>query len=112
MTFTIVFLAIISSLIFIKLSDISLRNNLDAKSKNRLLIAGALVSLFLITNATLPYTQLLYWIVFVGVLLIGSILCLDILKREALRFKNLKPKDMIMNVLFYSFFIITIHIYL
>ncbi len=112
MTFTIVFLAIISSLIFLKLSEISLRNNLNAKSKNRLLMVGALVSLFLITNATLPYTQWLYWIVAIGVLLIGSILSFDILKREALRFKNLKPKDRIMNVLFYGFFIITIHIYL
>ncbi len=112
MSFTVVFLVIISSLIFLKLRDISLRNNLTVNSEKRLLISGSLVILFLITNATLPYPQSLYWFIFIGVMLIGSILCLDILKREALRFKNLKTKDLIMNVLFYSLFIILTHIYI
>ena len=112
MSFTVVFLVIISSLIFLKLRDISLRNNLTVNSEKRLLISGSLVILFLITNATLPYPQSLYWFIFIGVMLIGSILCLDILKREALRFKNLKTKDLIMNVLFYSLFIIVTHIYI
>ncbi len=112
MSFTVVFLVIISSLIFLKLRDISVRNNLTVNSEKRLLISGSLVILFLITNATLPYPQSLYWFIFIGVMLIGSILCLDILKREALRFKNLKTKDLIMNVLFYSLFIIVTHIYI
>ena len=112
MSFTVVFLVIISSLIFLKLRDISVRNNLTVNSEKRLLISGSLVILFLITNATLPYPQSLYWFIFLGVMLIGSILCLDILKREALRFKNLKTKDLIMNVLFYSLFIIVTHIYI
>jgi hypothetical protein len=89
-----------------------MRNNLNAKSENRLLIAGGLVSLFLITNATLPYPQSLYWFMFLGVLLIGSVLCIDILKKEVLRFKNLKAKNRIINVLFYSFFIVITHIYI
>jgi hypothetical protein len=112
MSFTVVFLVIISSLIFLKLRDISVRNNLTVNSENRLLISGSLVILFLITNATLPYPQSLYWFIFLGIMLIGCILCLDILKREALRFKNLKTKDLIMNVLFYSLFIIITHIYI
>lgn len=112
MTSTIVFLAIISSLIFLKLNDISSRNKLNTKSENRLLIAGGLVSLFLITNTTLSYPESLYWFLALSVLLIGAILCLDVLKSEALRFKNLKLRDRIMNVLFYGFFIISIHLYL
>ena len=112
MSFTIVFLTIISSLIFLKLRDISLRNNLTVNSEKRLLISGSLVILFLITNATLAYPQSLYWFIFIGVLLIGVVLCLDILKKETLRFKNLNTKDMIMNVLFYSLFIIITQIYI
>jgi len=112
MSFTIVFLIIISSLIFLKLRDISLRNSLTVNSEKRLLISGSLVILFLITNATLPYPQSLYWFIFLGVMLIGFVLCLDILKKESLRFKNLKTKDMIMNVLFYSLFIIITQIYI
>jgi hypothetical protein len=112
MSFTIVFLIIISSLIFLKLRDVSLRNNLTANSEKRLLISGSLVILFFITNATLPYPQSLYWFIFVGVMLIGFALCLHILKKETIRFKNLKTKDMIMNVLFYSLFIIITQIYI
>lgn len=112
MTFTIVFLVIISSLIFIKLRDVSLRNNLNVYNKNRLLIAGGLVSLFLITNATLPYPQSLYWFLFLGVLLLGVLLCLNTVKKEVLRFKRLKTKDMVLNVVFYSLFIVFMHLYI
>jgi hypothetical protein len=94
------------------LRDISLRNNLSDKSESRLLIAGGLVVLFLITNATLPYPQSLYWFLFLGVLLVGSVLCLDILKKEALRFKNLKTKEVVVNVLFYSLFAVTTQLYI
>jgi hypothetical protein len=112
MTFTIVFLVFISSLIFLKLRDISLRNNLNVKSEKRLLVAGGLVIIFLVTNATLTYPESMYWFLFLAILLIGSVMCLDILKKEASRFKNLKTKDMIMNVLFYSLFMIITQIYI
>ncbi|WP_296383905.1 hypothetical protein [Winogradskyella sp.] len=112
MTFTIVFIVIISSLIFFKLRDVSLRNNLNVKDEKRLLIAGGLVVLFLITNMTLPYPQSLYWFIFLGVILIGSVICSDIIKKELIRFKNLKTKDMVVNILFYSLFITVIHLYI
>ena len=112
MNLTIVFLMLISSLIFFKLRDISLRNNLSIKSERRLLVAGGLFVLFLITNATLPYPQSLYWFLFLGVLLVGSVLCLDILKKEALRFKNLKKKEVVVNILFYSLFLVISQLYI
>ncbi len=112
MTFTIVFLVIISSLIFSKLKDISLRNNLNVKDEKRLLIAGGLVILFVITNLTLPYPQSLYWFIFLGVMLVSSVLCFDIIKKEAVRFKSLKTKDRIINTLFYSLFIVAMHLYI
>ncbi|MDP5082583.1 MAG: hypothetical protein NWP87_08010 [Winogradskyella sp.] len=112
MIFTVVFLITVTSLIFFKLRAISLRNNLSDKGENRLLIAGVLVVLFLVTNATLPYPQSLYWFLFIGVLFIASILCFDIVKKEAVRFKKLKTKDLIVNVLFYSLFIVVTHLYI
>ena len=112
MTFTIVFLAIISGSIFLKLRDISLRNDLTVNSEKRLLISGILVVLFLVTSATFPYPQSIYWFLCLSVLLIGSLLCLDILKKEVVRFKNLKTKEMIMNILFYSLFIVITQIYI
>jgi hypothetical protein len=112
MTFTIIFLVIISSLIFLKLRDVSLRNNLNIKSEKRLLISGGLIILFLITNATLPYPQSLYWFLSLGIALIVGILCFGILKREFIRFKNLKTKDRLVNLLFYSLFIVVTHLYI
>ena len=112
MIFSIIFIAIISSLILAKLRDVSVRNNLNLKSEKRLLVAGGLLILFLITNITLPYPQSLYWFLLLGVILIGSVLCLDILKKEIVRFKNLKTKDMLVNVLFYSLFIIVTNLYI
>lgn len=111
MTPTIVFLVTISSLIFLKMRDVSLRNNLNAESENRLLIASGLVSLFLVTKATLLYPQSIYWFLFFGVLLVVSVLCFDILKKEVLRFKKLKTKQMVTNVLFYSLYFIVIQLY-
>lgn len=112
MTFTIVFLVIISSLIFLKLGDVAKRNNLTGNGEKRLLFSGGLVVLFLITNVTLPYPQSLYWFIFLSVLLTSILLCFDILKIETLRFKNLKVKDRIMNALFYSLFVVITHIFL
>ena len=112
MALTFIFLVLISSLIFLKLRDVSRRNNLNVKSENRLLFSGGLVSLFVITNATLPYPQSLYWFLFLGVLLLGVVLCLNTVKKEVLRFKSLRTKDRVMNVLFYSLFIVLIHIYI
>jgi hypothetical protein len=112
MTFTIIFLVIISSLIFSKLKDVSLRNNLNGTDEKRLLIAGGLVILFLITNVTLPYPQSLYWFLFLGVILVGSVLCSHIIKKELIRFKNLDAKDRILNVVFYSLFVVVTHLYI
>ncbi len=112
MTFTIIFLVIISTLIFSKLRDISLRNNLNDKSEKRLIITGGLIVLFLVTNITLPYPQSLYWFLFLGVVLVSAVICSDIIKKELVRFKNLKTKDMIVNVVFYSLFIVVTHLYI
>jgi amino acid transporter len=111
MTFTIVFLTAIIALIVSKTRAIVLRNNLDDKTEKRVLITGVLIVLFLITNATLPYPQSLYWFIGLGVLFIGSILSYDVLKLELKRFWSLDSKDKIINVLFYSFVVVVTHIY-
>jgi len=92
--------------------DISLRNNLEGTDEKRLVIAGGLVILFLITNTTLPYPQSLYWFLALGVLLIGSVLCSHIVKKEFNRFKKLSTKDRIQNFVFYSLFIVVTHLYI
>ena len=112
MVYTIIFISIIIGLILIKMRDISKRNNLQEKDEKKLVIAGALLILFLITNVTLPYPQSMYWFVFAGIILVGSLLCVNILKNEAKKFKKLKFKDQLLNVLFYSLFFTVIHIYI
>lgn len=112
MIFTITFLVIMASLIFKKLIDISKRNKLNSGAEKRLLSAGGLLILFYITHITLPYPQSLYWFIFLGVILLGSILCFNIIKVEIKRFKTLGFKEQIKNVLFYSLFIMVTHIYL
>ena len=112
MTFTIVFLTAIISLILSKTRAIVLRNNLDAKNEKRVLITGVLLIIFLITNVTLPYPQSLYWFIGLGVVSIGVILSFNVLKREVKRFLSLNTKDKIVNVLFYSLLIVVTNIYL
>jgi 4-hydroxybenzoate polyprenyltransferase len=92
------------------LGAVARRHNLTGNGEKRLLISGGLVILFLITNATLPYPQSLYWFIFLSVLLTSILLCRDILKIETSRFKNLKVKDRIMNVVFYGLFMVITHI--
>jgi 4-hydroxybenzoate polyprenyltransferase len=92
------------------LGAVARRHNLTGNGEKRLLISGGLVVLFLITNATLPYPQSLYWFIFLSVLLTSVVLCRDILKIETSRFKNLKVKDRIMNIVFCGHFIIITHI--
>jgi len=82
------------------------------KDEKRLLVAGGLVILFLITNITLPYPQSLYWFLFLGIILISFVLCRGIIKKESLRFKSLNTKDMTVNVAFYGLFIIVTHLYI
>jgi len=108
---TIIFISIIIGLIIIKMGDISKRNNLQAKDEKKLVMAGALLILFLITNVTLPYPKSLYWFMFISVILVGCLLCMKILKIEAKKFKKLKFRDQVLNVLFYSLFFVVIHIY-
>ncbi len=112
MIYTIIFISIIIGLIFIKMGDISKRNNLQTKDEKKLVTAGALLILFLITNVTLPYPQSLYWFIFSGVILVGSLLCVNIIKIEAKKFRKLKFRDQLLNVLFYSLFFTVIHIYI
>ena len=111
MTFTIIFLTAIIALIVSKTRAIVLRNDLDAKAEKRVLITGVLIVLFLITNATLPYPQSLYWFISLGVLFVGSILSYNVLRLELKRFWSLSSKDKIINVFFYSFVIVVTNIY-
>jgi len=112
MTFTIVFLTLIIALIVSKLKTIVLRNNLDSKNEKRLLITGSLLVIFLITNATLPYPQSLYWFIALGVICTGSILSFNVVKTEIKRFMKLSAKDRFVNVLFYSLLLIVTNIYI
>lgn len=112
MTFTLVFLTIIISLIVSKTKTIVHRNNLDSKNEKRVLIAGVLLALFLITNVTLPYPQSLYWFIGLGVMSTALILTYNVLRREFKRFLGLSTKDKVVNVLFYSLLIVITNIYL
>ena len=111
MAYTIIVLSIICTLIIVKLKDITLRNKLNDKDEKRLLIAGSLLILFFVTKVTLPYPESLYWFLFLSVIGIGSILCIDILKIEFKRFRKLKTKDMILNIAFYCLFIVVTHLF-
>lgn len=112
MTFTIVFLTAIVALIVSKTRSIILRNNLDSKNEKRVLITGSLIVLFLITNATLPYPQSLYWFIALGVVSTSSILSFTVIKREFKRFMALETKDRVVNILFYSLLIIVTNLYI
>jgi hypothetical protein len=112
MTFTIVFLTAIIALIVSKTRTIVLRNNLDSKSEKRVLITCSLIVLFLITNATLPYPQSLYWFIALGVVSTSSILSHTVIKREFKRFMALETQDRVVNVLFYSLLIIVTNLYI
>ncbi|WP_299520613.1 hypothetical protein [Winogradskyella sp.] len=112
MTFTIVFLTAIIALIVSKTKTIVLRNNLSASNEKRVLMAGVLLILFLITNATLPYPESLYWFIGLSVVFVSIFLTLSVLKKEMRRFLSLDAKDKIVNVLFYSLLIIVTNIYL
>jgi hypothetical protein len=112
MTFTIVFLSAIITLIVLKAKTVVLRNNLDIKNEKRVLITSVLFVLFLITNATLPYPQSLYWFIGLGVVFTGIILSYNVVKIEFKRFLSLNTKDKMVNVLFYSLLIIVTNIYL
>lgn len=112
MTFTTVFLATIIALIIAKTRDIVLRNNLDAKKEKRLFIASILLILFLVTNATLPYPESLYWFIGLGIVSAVSILSYSVLKKEIKRFMALKTKEKVQNILFYSLLVVITNIYL
>lgn len=102
MTFTVIFLTIITALILIKIKTLSIRHKLNANSEQRLLISGILLILFLITNATLPYPESLYWFIVLGVLAVTSILSFEVVKKEFTRFKLLSLKERVINITFYS----------
>ncbi|MBO6879998.1 hypothetical protein [Winogradskyella sp.] len=112
MTFTIVFLTAIIALIVSKIRTIVLRNNLDDVNEKRLLITGGLLILFFVTSATLPYPESLYWFIGLGVVFTGVLLSFNVLKKEFKRFLKLRTKDKVVNVLFYSLFIVVTNIYL
>jgi amino acid transporter len=112
MTFTTVFLVAIIALIIAKTRDIVLRNNLDAKKEKRLIIASILFILFLVTNATLPYPDSLYWFIGLGIVFSTAILSYDVIKKEFKRFMALETKDKLQNILFYSLLVVVTNIYL
>jgi hypothetical protein len=112
MTFTTVFLVAIIALIIAKTRDIVLRNNLDAKKEKRLIIANILFILFLVTNATLPYPDSLYWFIGLGIVISTAILSYDVIKKEFKRFMALETKDKLQNILFYSLLVVVTNIYL
>ncbi|MEO1031274.1 MAG: hypothetical protein AAFX55_07700 [Bacteroidota bacterium] len=89
-----------------------MRNNLNPSNEKRVLIAGVLLVIFLITNATLPYPESLYWFIGLGVVFVSTVLTFNVLKKEMKRFLSLDAKDKIVNVLFYSLLIIVTNIYL
>ncbi|WP_422106886.1 hypothetical protein [Winogradskyella sp.] len=112
MIFTLVFLTAVIALIVSKTKTIVLRNNLNPSNEKRVLIAGVLLVIFLITNATLPYPESLYWFIGLGVVFVSTVLTFNVLKKEMKRFLSLDAKDKIVNVLFYSLLIIVTNIYL
>jgi len=111
MIFNIVFLVLIISLVIVKTRTIVLRNNVDPKNEKRILISGVLIVLFIITNATLPYPESLYWFIGLGVIFTSLILSYKILGSEFKRFIYLQPKDKIVNVLFYTLVVVVTSIY-
>lgn len=112
MTLSIIILIIFSAFILFKTRNISLRNNLSAKSEKRLVMSSILIILFLITNVTLPYPKSIYWFIALSVIFVVSFLSFDIIKAEFIRFKALKAKDKIVNVLFYTLLFAVTNIYL
>lgn len=102
MTFTIVFLTVITLFILFKIKTISERQQLSSKVEKRLFISGILLVLFIITNATLPYPESLYWFIVLGVLAVIGVLSFDVLKKELHRFKLLSLKERVTNVAFYG----------
>ncbi|MBO3117986.1 hypothetical protein J4050_14610 [Winogradskyella sp. DF17] len=105
MTFTIVFLTVITTFILFKIKTISERQQLNSKVEKRLFISGILLVLFIITNATLPYPESLYWFIVLGVLTVIGVLSFDVVKKELHRFKLLSLKDRVTNVAFYGLLI-------
>ncbi|WP_426431708.1 hypothetical protein ACPX19_04325 [Winogradskyella sp. HB-48] len=112
MTFTTVFLAAIIALIIRKTRDIVLRNNLDSKKEKHFVIASTLLILFLVTNATLPYPESLYWFIGMGIVSAISILSYSVIKKEFKRFIALNTKEKVQNILFYSLLVVVTNIYL
>ena len=112
MTYAIVFLIAITTLIITKLRAISLRNNLDSFSEKKLLVTASLTVIFLATNLTLPYPQSLYWFIILGIIAVGSILSFNVIKKEFHRFMELKPQDRVINVLFYGLLFVVTNIYI
>lgn len=112
MLLSIILLSILSAFILNKTRIISLRNNLDTKSDKRLIISSVLIIIFLITNITLPYPKSLYWFISLSVIFTVSVLSFDIIRSEYKRFKTLKLKDKVVNVLFYSLLVTVTNIYL
>lgn len=112
MTFTTVFLIGIIVLIIAKTRDIVLRNNLDTKKEKRLLMASILLILFLVTNATLPYPESLYWFIGLGIVFTTSMLSYGVIKKEFTRFMALGTKEKVQNILFYSLLVAVTNIYL
>ncbi|WP_299365976.1 hypothetical protein [Winogradskyella sp.] len=112
MIFTIVLLAAVIALIVSKINTILLRNNLSASSEKRVLIAGVLLILLLVTNVTLPYPESLYWFTGLSVVFVSIVLTFNVLKKEMKRFLSLDTKDKIVNVLFYSLLVVITNIYL
>ena len=112
MIFTIIFLTAIIALIVSKTKAVVLRNKLNPSSEKRVLIAGFLVILFLITNVTLPYPESLYWFIGLSVVFVSVILTFSVLKKEMKRFLALTTKDKIVNTLFYSLLVVITTIYI
>lgn len=112
MTFTFVFLSLIITLIAVKTRTVILRNHLNASHEKRVLIASTLLVLFLVTNATLPYPESLYWFLGLGVIITSIALSYKVIKREFKRFMALSFKRKTINTLFYSLLIVVANIYL
>jgi hypothetical protein len=102
MTFTIAFLISITAFILFKIKTISKRQNLKPNLEQRLVVSGILLIIFIVTHATLPYPESLYWFIVLGILAVISILSFEVIKKELQRFNRLSLKDRATNVVFYS----------
>jgi hypothetical protein len=112
MTYDIIFIALIVAFLTVKLKDISLRHQLNESKERRLLLSGGLVILFLMASLLIPFPQSLYWFIVLGIVFTVVLVAFDIIKLEWQRLLRLKPKDRVINILFYSLLAVVVNLFI